>query len=246
MFDWLYVRAGQFKKVGFIVSGIGVAISTATAKAHATISWVTNLVAITANSIYSIFKNAETTKTIVNHQQEIAATVEKLSLAKYRENPLVLAEVLPQVTAFSPEEIKRLERDAHKEFTREARQYAERNAVIQTLLDFIIIGVNVAENCESEDDASSATKNALSMFAILACILLQYSAHTMYFAKHLRKLATESEQLRTKLTTVRDSLFFRTVEYREFVKCKERIRKNCEGLELEISTAEQKIEALKN
>jgi len=81
MFDWLYVRAGQFKKVGFIVSGIGVAISTATAKAHATISWVTNLVAITANSIYSIFKNAETTKTIVNHQQEIAATVEKLSLA---------------------------------------------------------------------------------------------------------------------------------------------------------------------
>jgi len=246
MFDWLYVRAGQLKKAGFIVSGIGVAISTATARAHATISWIANLAAITANSIYSIFKNAETTKTIVNHQEEIAAAVEKLSLVKYRENPLVLAEVLPQVTAFNPEEIQRLERDTHKEFTREARQYAERNAVIQTLLDFIIIGVNVAENCESEDDASSATKNALSMFAILACILLQYGAHTMYFAKNLRKLATESEQLRTRLTTIRDSLFFRTFEYYEFVGCKERVEKKCADLELEISTAEQKIETLKN
>lgn len=120
MRNWLYIKAEQFKKAGFIGNGISVAISTVTAKAHSTISWVANLAAITTNSVYSIFKNAETAAAIVNQQKEIAATV------------------------------------------------------------------------------------------------------------------------------VCDSLFFRTFEYYEFVKCKEQIRKNCEDLELEISTAEQKIETLKN
>ncbi len=111
------------------MSGMGFAISTATALISPVTSWVSNLIAIVGDGIYSTLKNAETAESIATQQRECRSIAESLSLKKYSEEAerFSLTQILQRASDLSEEKVKVLEGQLLKDGTRIARQCANSN-----------------------------------------------------------------------------------------------------------------------
>lgn len=233
--NWLYRKARQFKKLAFFVSGAGVAISTATAKTTPVVSWIANLIAVTAAGFYSIFKNTETAAAITGRQQEIDTTKTALTLDHYRDQPISLPEVLTQATVFTDEEKGKIQISVLRDFTVESSSYVNWNLVLQGVLGVIAVVINTLANVES-DSKSDTTVYYLNLTIVPICILSQYLAHMVYVADGLRTITTDATALQTKLSTVRHGLLFRALERKDYSSFRERLAKELEDISQTLDT----------
>lgn len=244
MLDWLYNRAKRLKKAAFAMSGMGVAVSTATALISPITSWVSNLIAIVGGGIYSTLKNAETAESIATQQRECRLMAESLSLKKYSEEAeqFSLTQILQQTSDLDEEKAKALEKQLLKDEAHIARQYATSNLWAQTLLSLVIAAVNITANLADPKDKQdpTSTKNILNTNVVLLCVLSQYMIHSWWAASNLRQIAIETTGLYTKLSTIHQGLLFRVKEKKAFLQSRQRITTELDILDKEIVEIERR------
>jgi len=244
MRDWFYTKAKFFKQAAFFMSGTAVALSTATAISSATTSWITNLIAIVGGGAYSSFKNMETARAIIEQEKNIQQLVARLSLEDYQEDDssILLSNILGNISSLgakADDVIKDIDRTIEELNKSLAKKYAAVNWITQIAAMVTTVIINTLANAEDNEEGRNnplAIKNILNMTVVPFCILAQYLLHTSYTAKNLRKMATETENLERILLRAKESLVFRTKEYRMFWQRGKRV-------EVELRECEQRITA---
>jgi len=240
---WLYQRAKRYKPVSFLIGGVGVAISTGTSLIFPVVAWISNLAAVLSGSLYSILKNFETAESIAEQQRESSLIVESLSLEKYPEEheQHSLEDTLRQVTALNETEIQNFKARLGKDAIGSSRRYANYNLLAQTSLSLVLTLVNIIANTASSEEKENpaSVKNVLNTVTVLLCVLSQYLIHSGYAASGLRRLANETTDLHTRLSSIHESLLFRVRERGAFFKSRQHIEMELMKLSDEVTAIEE-------
>lgn len=212
------------KIVAFIISGIGVAVSTASSLVKPIISWVANLGAVFGAGAYSVFKNMETAESISANQRKLKEIVDRLRFEKYQspDRPVSFADMLPHPNDNNVASFILDLRNAVPELNKQipdSKWYVNFNLIAQAFFIITSIAINTFANLENSAELKnnpSTAKNILNMTVVSLCIFSQCVVHTFYVAPKLREIADSTEKSHSILSKAHDSLLFRAMEYSLF------------------------------
>ena len=124
--------------------------------------------------------------------------------------------------------IEYIRRDAQKPVP-DSKWYVNLNALAQIILMIPVAIINSIANWKANQkddstissDSSSTnhwtTLDILNVTIVPACIISIYGLHTLYTARKLRKMSSDTSKLHTKLSQAQQSVLFRRIECNAYI-----------------------------